>query len=86
MEIKGKARVEGKVKIKKFPRHTVVSVIFDPEKVSADLVYSGIYGWLRYSDLQATDSPSREVYSGNPWTNPRAWANAEVQVPVRKRR
>jgi len=86
LEIKGKARVEGKVKIKRFPKHTVASVKFDPEQVSARLVYSGIYGWLRYSDFQATASPSREVYSGNPWTDPLAWANAEVQVPVKKRR
>ena len=85
LEIKGKARMEGKMKIKKFPKHAVVSVIFDPEKVSPRLVYSGIYGWIRYSDFEATDSPPREVYAGNPWTNSRAWANAEVQVPVKKR-
>lgn len=85
LEIKGKARSEGKIQIKKFPKHIVVGVIFDPAKVSVRLVYSGIYGWLRYSDFEATDSPPREVYAGNPWTNPRAWANAEVQVPVKKR-
>jgi len=81
LEIRGKARPEGKIRIKKFPRQTVLSVTFDPEKFSP----SGIYGWLRYSDFKATDSPSREVYAGNPWTNARAWANAEVQVPVRRR-
>jgi effector-binding domain-containing protein len=85
LEIKGRAKAEGKIRIKKFPKHTVVSVTFDPEQVSARLVYSGIYGWIRYSDFEATDSPSREVYSGNPWTNPHAWANAEIQVPVKRR-
>jgi effector-binding domain-containing protein len=85
LEIKGKARIEGKIRIKKFPKHTVVSVIFNPDQVSPRLVYSGIYGWIRYSDFEATNSPSREVYTGNPWTNPRAWANAEVQVPIKKR-
>ena len=85
LEIKGKARTEGKITIKKFPKQTVVSVTFNPEKVSARLVYSGIYGWIRYSDYEATDSPAREVYSGSPWLNPRAWSNAEVQVPVKKR-
>jgi effector-binding domain-containing protein len=85
LEIKGKARTAGKIRIKKFPKHTVVSVTFDPEKVSPRLVYSGIYGWIRYSNFKATSSPSREVYAGNPWTNPRAWANAEVQVPVRRK-
>jgi effector-binding domain-containing protein len=85
LEIRGKARVEGRVRIKKFPKHTVVAVTFDPDKVSARLVYSGIYGWIRYSDMEATDSPAREIYVGNPWKNPRAWANAEVQVPVKRR-
>jgi len=85
LEIKGKASTEGKIRIKIFPKHTVLSVIFNPSKVSPRLVYSGIYGWLRYSEFQATDSPSREVYRDNPWRNPRAWANAEVQVPVKKR-
>ncbi len=85
LEIKGKARIEGKIRIKKFPKHTVASVVFDPEKISPRLVYSGIYGWLRYSDFQATRSPAREVYTQNPWANSHAWANAEVQVPVKKR-
>ena len=85
LEIKGKAKPEGKIRIKKFPKQTVLSVTFDPEKVSTRLVYSGIYGWIRYSAFEATDSPSREVYIGNPWKNPRAWANAEIQVPVKKR-
>ena len=85
LEIKEKARTEGKIAIKTFPRHMVLSVIFNPNKVSPRLVYSGVYGWLRYSEFQATDSPSREVYRDNPWTNPRAWANAEVQVPIKRR-
>jgi DNA gyrase inhibitor GyrI len=85
LEIRGKAKLEGKIKIKKLAKHTVASVVFDPEKVSPRLVYSGIYGWLRYSDFEATRSPAREVYSGNPWTNSKAWTNAEVQVPIKKR-
>lgn len=85
LEIKGKAKMEGKIMIKRFPKHTVLSVTFDPEKVSPRLVYSGVYGWLRYSDYEATDSAPREVYTGNPWTNARVWANAEVQVPVKRR-
>jgi len=85
LEIKGRARPEGKIMIKTFPKHTVLTVTFDPEEVSPRLVYSGIYGWIRYSDWEATDSPPREVYATNPWTNARAWANAEIQVPVKKR-
>jgi len=85
IEIKGKARTEGNIMIKRFPKHTVLSVVFDPEKVSPRLVYSGIYGWIRYSKFEATDGPPREVYTANPWSNSYAWANAEVQVPVKRR-
>jgi len=85
LEIKRTAKTEGRIKIKKFPKHTVACVAFDPENVSAHLVYYGIYGWIRYSDFEATDSPPREIYSANPWTNPQAWANAEVQVPIKRR-
>jgi DNA gyrase inhibitor GyrI len=83
--IKGNAKPEGRIQIKKFHKHTVASVVFDPSKVSAHLVYFGIYGWVRYSEFEATDSPPREVYSGNPWTSPHAWSNAEVQVPIKRR-
>jgi DNA gyrase inhibitor GyrI len=86
LEIRGKAKSEGKVIVKTFPSHLVASVTFDPEKVSPRLVYCGLYGWLRYAGkFEATDSPAREVYLGNPWTNARAWANADIQVPVRKK-
>jgi len=85
LEIRGKALTEGEIMIKKFPARTVAYVKFDPEQISARLVYSGIYGWLRYSDFEAADGPAREVYEGNPWSNRRAWSNAEVQVPVKKR-
>ena len=85
LQIKGSAKSEGRIKVKVLLAQKVASVTFNPDKISPRLVYSGIYGWLRYSDLRATDSPPREVYAGNPWTNPRAWANAEVQVPVKRR-
>ena len=85
IEIKRKAKPEGKIMIKRFPKQTVLSVVFDPNKVSVRLVYSGIYGWIRYSKLKATDSPPREVYAANPWKSSFAWANAEVQVPVKRR-
>jgi DNA gyrase inhibitor GyrI len=84
LEIKGKAKTESRIKVKKLPRQRVASVTFDPDEVSPRLVYSGIYGWLRFAGYRDA-GPSRELYEGNPWTNARAWAKAEVQVPVKKR-
>jgi len=85
LQIKGKAKSEGKIKVKKLPRQKVASVTFNPDKVSPRLVYSGLYGWLKWSGFKDTVQ-GREVYTGNPWRNPRAWANAEVQVPVKRRK
>ena len=84
LQIKGNAKGEGKIKVKILPAQKVASVTFNPDKVSPRLVYSGIYGWLRYAGFKDT-TQGRELYNGNPWRNPRAWANAEVQVPVKKK-
>ena len=84
IEIKQKAKPEGKIQIMKLPRHKVVSVTFDPDKVSSDLVYHGLESWLESCTYKPTGR-SRELYNGNPWTNPHAWANCEVQVPVRRK-
>jgi effector-binding domain-containing protein len=84
LEIKGKAKPEGSIKIMTLPRQKVASVTFNPDRIADRLVYHGIEGWLQYRPLRAA-GPSREVYIGNPWTNRRAWANAEVQVPLRKK-
>ena len=84
LQIRGKAKTEGRIKVKKLPPQRVASVTFDPKEVSPSLVYSGIYGWLRFAGYKDA-GPSREVYEGNPWKSARAWAKAEVQVPVKKR-
>jgi effector-binding domain-containing protein len=85
LQIKGRATSEGKIKVKKLPAQKVVAVTFNPNIISPRLVYSGIYGWLEWAGLKEAGL-SREVYEGNPWTNPRAWANAEVQLPVKRRK
>ena len=85
LQIKGKAVSEDKIVVRKLPAQKVVAVTFNPNTISPRLVYSGIYGWLRYGGYKDAGL-SREVYEGSPWTNPRAWANAEVQVPVKRRR
>ena len=84
LEIKGRAEPEGKIKIMTLPRQRVASVTFNPDEVADDIVYHGIEGWLQYRPFKAA-GPSREVYVASPWTNRRAWANAEVQVPLKRK-
>ena len=84
IEIKGKAKPEGKIQIMKIPSQKVASVTFDPDKVSEELVYHGLESWLE-SCAYKQAARSRELYNGNPWTNPRAWANCEVQVPLKRK-
>ena len=85
--IRGKARGQGRIRIKKIPASTVARVVFDPDKVSARVVYHGLNDWLRWRKKDKTIKgigPTREVYAGDPWTNARAWSRAEVQYLVRK--
>jgi effector-binding domain-containing protein len=86
IEIKGNVKPEGKIRIMKIPRQKVVSITFDPDKISADLVYHGLEAWLQYSHEHHYKQArrSRELYDGNPWTNHSAWANCEVQVPLKR--
>ena len=84
LEIKGKGEPEGKIRIMKLSRQRVVSVSFDPAKVSSDLVYHGLESWLESCNYKQT-ARSRELYNGNPWTNARAYANCEVQVPIKRK-
>jgi effector-binding domain-containing protein len=84
LEIEGKAEPEGKIGLMKLPKQRVVSVTFNPDRVSDSLVYHGIEGWLQYRPFKES-GPSREVYIGSPWTNARAWANCEVQVPIKRK-
>ena len=87
LEIKGKGRSQGKIKVKTLPARVVASVKFDPDEVAARLVYHGIEGWLRWrkkSGEYASAGETREVYNGSPWTSPKDWANAEVQFPVKR--
>lgn len=87
IEVKGKARSKGNIKLRSLPPTTVAFVKFDPDKVSARLVYHGLESWLSWKKKEHRYKESgtwREVYNGDPWTNARAWANAEVQAPVKK--
>ncbi len=88
IEVKGaKAEAQDRIRFSEFPDQLVASVTFDPEKVSPRIVYYGLEGWLeqRKKDREYKSAgPPREVYTGDPWRSARAWANVEVQVPVKK--
>ena len=89
IEVKtAKAEAKGGIRFRDFPDQFVASVTFDPEKVSPRVVYYGLEGWLEWGDKREYKSSGlpREVYRGDPWRSARAWANVEVQVPVKKRR
>jgi len=87
IELKGRARGSAGVRTKIYPAAKVARVVFDPEQVSPRLVYHGLSDWLRWQrkekEIRAVVS-SREVYRGNPWKDPKAWAHTEVQFVVRK--
>jgi DNA gyrase inhibitor GyrI len=87
LEIRGTATPEGRLQLKTIPAATVASVVFDPELVSPRVVYHGLIDWLRWRRKERAIKrvrESREVYDGNPWTNRRAWARADVQFIVEK--
>ena len=87
IEIKGNARSKGNIKLKTFKPTTVAFVKFDPDKVSPRLVYHGLESWLGWKKKEHKYKESgdwREVYIGDPWTSPHAWANTEIQVSVKK--
>ncbi|HYA10396.1 MAG TPA: GyrI-like domain-containing protein [Thermoplasmata archaeon] len=87
IELKGRVRGSAPVRTKTLPAATVARVVFDPEVVSPRLVYHGLSDWLRWrrkdKEIRSVVS-TREIYSGNPWTEPKAWSRTEVQFLVRK--
>ena len=87
LEIHGRAKGEGRIRIATLPAATVARVVFDPEQVSPRVIYHGLTDWLRWRRKEGeikSVSSSREVYAGNPWTDRKAWAHAEVQFLVRR--
>jgi effector-binding domain-containing protein len=87
IEVRGKARSDRSVRIRTFPASTVASVVFDPKVIAPRVVYHGIADWLRSSRKDGTIrsvGDYREVYAGDPWRNPTAYAHTEVQIVVRR--
>jgi effector-binding domain-containing protein len=87
IEVKGKARSQGRVRLRTFPAATVATAVFDPDVVAPHVIYHGLIDWLRWQRKEGKIQrvlSSREVYRGDPWSDPKAWAHAEVQFVVRK--
>jgi hypothetical protein len=87
LEIKGRAEAAGRIRLKTLPATYVAQCTFDPEVIADRVIYHGLSDWTRwrrrYKEIKSVGG-SRELYSGNPWSDAHAWANCEVQFLVRK--
>ena len=75
------------IETRTLPAINVASVTFDPKEFSSRLVYHGLECWLdwrtKFGEYEEA-GPTREVYTGDPWTDKKAKKTVEVQVPIRK--
>lgn len=86
LEIRGRARSEGEVRVRTYRGGTVARVVFDPKIVAPEVVYHGLSDWLRWRRKDGTIrsvGDYREVYRGDPWRDADALARTEVQFVVR---
>jgi len=86
IEVRGKAKSQGAVRIKTYPRARVASILFDPEVVSPRVAYHGMNDWLRWRRKEGevkSVGQYREVYPGDPWRDKKAYAQTEIQIVVR---
>ena len=87
IEAKGKVKGDGRVRVKTLPASSVASITFDPDAVSPRVVYHGVTDWLRWRKKEKEIKSVlryREVYTGNPWRDARAWSKTTVEVVVRR--
>jgi effector-binding domain-containing protein len=85
--VQGRAKGSGRIRLRTVPAATVAYVNFDPDVVSPRVIYHGLSDWLRWQKKEKRIQRAlsyREVYSGDPWTNPKASAHTEIQVVVKK--
>lgn len=84
--VRGTSRGEGNVHFRTIPASRVAAIVFDPEELSPRVAYHGMNDWLKWrrkeKDIRSAGA-YREVYTGNPWTDRKAFARTEVQVVVR---
>ncbi len=87
IEVRGNAKSDKKVRLRTLPASAIATVTFNPEQVSARVVYHGLNDWLRWRKKDKSIKrvrSYREVYEGNPWKDAKAWSRAEIQVLVTK--
>jgi hypothetical protein len=87
IEVKGSPRSSDGVRIRTLKASTVARIQFDPDAVSPRVIYHGLSDWLRWQKREKSIRSvvsTREIYPGNPWKDPAAWARTEVQFLVRK--
>jgi hypothetical protein len=87
IEVQGRVKTDGTVRTRTFAAASVAQVTFDPDVVSPRVVYHGVNDWLRWKKKDKTIKSIgtyREVYTANPWTEPKAWKRTTIQVTVRK--
>jgi hypothetical protein len=87
VEVRGKAKGTGRIRLRTHPAATVASVTFDPDVVSPRVVYHGLNDWLKWQKKEKSIKSVglyREVYSGDPWSGPKVWSKTEIQVVVKR--
>lgn len=87
IEVRGPAKSDKKVRIRTFPASPIATVTFNPDEVSARVVYHGLNDWLRWQKRDKIIKRARswrETYTGNPWKDAKAWSHTEIQVLVSK--
>lgn len=86
IEVRGSTRGDRAVRRRTLAATRVAAVTFDPERVAARVIYHGLNDWVKWRrrarEIRAV-GPSRELYPGNPWKDPKAWARTQVQFVVR---
>jgi hypothetical protein len=87
VEVHGKAKATGSIRMRTHPAGTVASVTFDPDEISPRVVYHGLNDWLKWQKKEKSIKSVglyREVYTGDPWSSPKVWSKTEIQVVVKK--
>ncbi|HTT26403.1 MAG TPA: GyrI-like domain-containing protein [Thermoplasmata archaeon] len=82
LELKGTAEPSGRIRLKTLPAARAACLVFDPDRVSSRVVYHALRDWTRARRRDGAlgrITSIREVYPGDPWKDPNAWAHCEVQ-------
>lgn len=87
IEVRGNAVPRSPIRMRTIPATSVASVVFHPDEVSSGIVYHALVDWLRWrkrdGEIRSVGG-YREVYSGDPWRDPKVYARTDVQFTVRR--